>query len=876
MKYMGLNEIREKFLRFFESKGHLAVKSYPLVPQGDKSLLLINAGMAPLKKFFTGESDPPAKRLTDCQKCIRTNDIERVGVTARHGSFFEMLGNFSFGDYFKAEAIGWAWEFLTAVLELPADRLWATVYLDDAEAISLWKAAGMREDHIVRLGKEDNFWEIGSGPCGPCSEIHFDRGEEFGCGSPDCRPGCDCDRFLEIWNLVFTQFNGDGEGGYTPLSHPNIDTGMGLERISCLMQGAGNLFEVDTVRSILDRVCEMTGTPYGKDGKKDVSIRVITDHIRSTVFLICDGVMPSNEGRGYVLRRLLRRAYRHGRLLGVKGLFLSGLAEKVIENSRSAYPELGEKADYIKKIISMEEEKFASTLEGGLALLNKVMDQQTGKVIPGEEVFRLSDTYGFPFDITREIAAERGFTLDEAGFAACMNEQKERARAARKDAGAAGWEGKGPDVLADLPQTVFTGYDTLACDCRILALLDGRTGELSDGECEGNVTLVLDKTPFYGESGGQVGDRGIIGNEKFAVRVENVKRKNGVFLHSGKVLRGFVSPGEAVRAEVDAPRRAAICRAHSAAHLLHAALRRVLGDHVAQAGSYVDDKRTRFDFSHFSAVSAEEIERVEDLVNEAILKGIPVETVETDPESAKKAGATALFGEKYGETVRMVGMGDVSTELCGGTHVKNTAQIGLFKIVSESSVASGVRRIEAVTGENLLDYLKEKEKLISGASAVLKAANPSDLIKKAESVEAELKEAKAKIEELTGEIASMRTSGLYASAVPCGKVKLAFLKSEDMDVGTARKACDSLRDRYPDLVAVIAALSGGKINFVCSCGKEAVESGANAGKICKALGEMTGGNGGGRPDSAVSGGKDASKLDGALSALPGILSGMLS
>jgi len=874
MKRLGLNELRETYLRFFESKGHLAVKSYPLVPMGDKSLLLINAGMAPLKKFFTGESEPPSRRLTDCQKCIRTNDIERVGVTARHGSFFEMLGNFSFGDYFKPEAIAWAWEFLTQVLEIPKDKLWATIYLDDEEAYGYWIKAGMDPTHIVRLGKEDNFWEIGSGPCGPCSEIYVDRGEERGCGSPDCRPGCDCDRFLEIWNLVFTQFNSDGEGNYEPLAHPNIDTGMGLERIACLLQGVNSLFEVDTVRSILDRVCEIAGKTYGENTKNDISIRVITDHIRSTTFLISDGVMPSNEGRGYVLRRLLRRAYRHGRLLGIDGIFLTSLADTVIANSGKAYPELEEKKDYIKKIIRMEEERFAATLDSGLSLLEKVMESAASKVIPGEEVFKLSDTYGFPFDITREIAGEKGFALDEEGFVRCMNEQKERARAARKEMGDAGWTEGADSFLNDIKKTVFCGYESLSCESEILALID-ENGESVGSVSEGKVTVILGETPFYAESGGQVGDKGTIGNNSFAVRVENTVKKDGVYLHKGSVVSGSVQNGAKVTASVCGDCRSAITRNHSSAHLLQAALRKVLGSHVEQAGSYVDERRMRFDFSHFAALTREELDKAETLVNEAILAGLDVETLETDRASAEKMGAMALFGEKYGSTVRVVKMGDASVELCGGCHVSNTAKIGLFKIVSESSVASGVRRIEAVTGLNLLASRGEKEKLIADTAKALKANNPNDIANKAQSLEAELKEEKSKLESLTGELASLRTASLYDSAISLEKVRLAVMKSGDMDVATARKACDKLKDAHPDLVTVIAVSADGKLNFVCTCGKDAVASGAHAGNIVKKMGELTGGNGGGRPDSAVAGGRDASKLEAALAELEGFVRSLL-
>lgn len=862
MKWTGLNELREMFLSFYESKEHLRHKSFPLVPIDDKSLLLINAGMAPLKKYFKGEEEPPRRRMTTCQKCIRTPDIERVGITARHGTFFEMLGNFSFGDYFKREAIHWAWEFCTKVIELPEDRLWVTIYEKDDEAFSIWRdEINMPEERIVRLG-DDNFWEIGSGPCGPCSEIHFDRGEEFGCGSPDCKPGCDCDRFMEFWNLVFTQFDSDGEGGYTPLANPNIDTGMGLERLACLMQGVNNLFEVDTVKNIMSHVSLLTGVDYGEDANKDISLRVITDHIRSTSFLICDGVVPSNEGRGYVLRRLLRRAARHGRLLGVKDVFLYKLCETVAKENLTAYPELNEKLDYIQKIVKIEEERFASLVDSGLELLDKLISdaKKEGKTtLAGNDVFKLSDTYGFPLDLTREIANESGISLDEEGYTSLMTEQKERARASRAAQGDFGWTSEDNDALKDIEKTVFTGYTENTTDAVVVKMTE-------DGE-SGVITVILDKTPFYGEGGGQIGDTGRIYSDSAEYAVVDTKKHDGIYIHICKRVSGTITEGDKVKAEIDVSRRRAIMRNHSAAHLLQAALREVLGNHVEQAGSYVDDERLRFDFSHFTAMTRDELATVEKKVNQHILAGETITTVETDVESAKKAGAMALFGEKYGKTVRLVKMGDFSVELCGGTHLSNTAEAGLFKIISETSVSAGTRRIEAVTGNGVLALLDEKEALLENTAKELKANNINDIAKRAAQLGEELKEAKRQNETLSAQLSSLKTSGLYDSAVDVGGIKVATLKTGDMTVDTARKACDKLKDQHADIVVAIAVLSNGKLNFVTCCGKDAIAKGAHAGNLARMLGQATGGSGGGRPDSAVSGGKDESKADAALGAV---------
>ena len=873
MKWTGLNELREKYLSFFESKDHLRLKSFPLIPINDNSLLLINSGMAPMKPYFQGTKEPPRKRVTTCQKCIRTPDLENVGKTARHGTYFEMLGNFSFGDYFKKEAIPWAWEFLTETLEIPAELLWPSVYEEDDEAYALWRdVIGVPEHKIIRMGKADNFWEHGSGPCGPCSEIYFDRGEKYGCGSPDCKPGCDCDRYMEIWNNVFSQFDNDGKGNYTELSQKNIDTGMGLERLACVLQGVDNLFEVDTVRRILDTVCEYCGKKYGEDYKNDVSIRIITDHIRSTSFMICDGVMPSNEGRGYVLRRLLRRAARHGRLLGIEGAFLAKLCEIVIQENESAYPELREKADYVKKIISIEEERFDATIDTGLSILAGMLEtlEKTGsKVLSGEDAFKLYDTFGFPVDLTKEIVEEKGVTVDEEAFTKLMTEQKVRARENRKAGG--GWSAASADVLTDVAETSFVGYDNVEADAKVIAIVvDGvRVDEVSEGE----FTLVCDKTPFYGEGGGQVGDTGYVLVGDVKVNVVDTKKLDGKYQHICELSdNAVIKVGSTVKLVVDAERREAIKRNHSSVHLLQSALRKVLGDHVEQAGSYVDEHRARFDFSHFQAMTAEEILKVEALVNAYILAGHDVVTMETDMETAKKEGAMALFGEKYGSVVRLVKMGDVSAELCGGTHLSNTAKAGLFKIVAESSVAAGVRRIEAVTGTNVIDYIYNDKKILEDTAKALKTGNVSELASKAQQTEAEIKELKSKLEQQGAQIAAMKTSSLTDSAKKVGEFNLITASFDGMTADEMRAAGDVLKDKDENVVALLASAIDGKVLLLAVCGKNAVKNGANAGKIVKTAATICGGGGGGRPDSASAGGKDVSKIAEALASVESSLS----
>ncbi len=874
MKWTSLNELREKYLSFFESKGHLRLPSFPLVPINDKSLLLINSGMAPMKKYFTGEEFPPRNRVTTCQKCIRTPDLERVGHTARHGTYFEMLGNFSFGDYFKDEAIPWAWEFLTEWLEIPADKLWPSIYENDEEAFVLWKdKVGVDPAKIVRLGKADNFWEHGSGPCGPCSEIYFDRGLKYGCGSPDCKPGCDCDRFMEIWNNVFSQFNNDGNGNYTELAQKNIDTGMGLERLACVMQGVDNLFEVDTVRKILDTVCAIAGKTYGDDAKNDVSIRVITDHIRSSTFMICDGVIPSNEGRGYVLRRILRRACRHAKLLGIDRAFLCELCEVVVGENAEAYPELVEKKDYILKIIANEESRFDATIDAGLSILNDIMAKcaADGKnTISGEDVFKLYDTFGFPIDLTHEIADEKGFAIDEEEFTKLMKEQKDRARAARGNVG--GWDESSKSLISNIDKTEFVGYSTTETDAKVVAIIvdDMLVDEVSEGEC----TVILDKTPFYGEGGGQVGDTGCIGTDDKCVSVVDTKKADGIYLHICTVNEGIIRVGDVVSAEVDASRRAAIMRNHSSLHLLQSALREVLGKHVEQAGSYVDDKNGRFDFTHFAAMTADEIAKVEAIVNVNILRGVAVDTVETDIESAKKMGAMALFGEKYGKIVRVVKMGDCSTEFCGGTHVDNTAKVGLFKIISESSVAAGVRRIECTTGLGVLAILEEQKKAILDVAGELKT-QPSDISKRAAMLQGELHAAKKEIESLNSKLANSKLSGLVDAAVAVGGVKLITAKLDDMQIDAARSLSDEIKAQFDNAVSVFAVVANGKLNFIASAGKKAVECGVHAGKLVGAVASVTGGKGGGRPDNAMAGGVDASKIADALASAEATIVSML-
>jgi len=874
MKWTSLNDLREQYLSFYESKGHLKHKSFPLVPNNDKSLLLINAGMAPLKKYFTGEEEPPRHRMTTCQKCIRTPDIERVGLTARHGTFFEMLGNFSFGDYFKREAIKWAWEFVTEVIRLPEDKVWVTIYENDDEAFEIWnKEVGVPAARIVRLGKEDNFWEIGSGPCGPCSEIYFDRGEAFGCGSPDCKPGCDCDRFMEFWNLVFTQFDGDGNGNYTPLAKPNIDTGMGLERLACIMQGVNNLFEVDTVRNIMYSVCKKANVNYGDNEKSDVSLRVITDHMRGSTFLIADGVVPSNEGRGYVLRRLIRRAARHGRLLGIKDTFLEDVVTVVAKENETAYPELTEKLDYIKKIIGTEEARFAQTIDSGLDKLSDMIEATKAAgsdTLSGEDCFKLSDTFGFPLDLTKDIAAEHGMKIDTDAFAALMAEQKQRARDARSKMGDFGWSDESFDFLANTEKTVFTGYDEYTSEATVVAIIDADSKQSINEISEGDVFVITDRTPFYGEGGGQVGDTGVITKEGGVLKVNDTKKHDGIYIHSCTVDSGVFAVGDKVIASVDAERRNAIKRNHSSVHLLQAALRRVLGNHVEQSGSYVDVQRARFDFTHYAAMTAEEIAATEAAVNKAILDGMDIVTVETDIESAKAAGAMALFGEKYGSTVRMVKMGDFSTELCGGTHLDNTAKAGLFKIVSETSVAAGVRRIEALTGYGVLSLLDEKDALIKETARELKVNKVADIAHRAAALQNEIKAAKHDIEALEAKISSYKTASVAEGALDVKGVKVIAKFMQDTTVDGARAVCDTIKSKDPLSVTVICVNNGGKINFVCCCGAEAVAKGAHAGNILKQVSAIAEGNGGGRPDMATSGAKNADKIGEALGAVADI------
>ena len=875
MKWTSLNDLREKYLAFFESKGHLRLPSFSLIPNNDKSLLLINSGMAPMKKFFTGEEVPPRNRVCTCQKCIRTPDLERVGHTARHGTYFEMLGNFSFGDYFKNEAIPWAWEFLTVTLEIPADLLWPSVYEHDDEAYALWRdVIGVPESHIVKLGKEDNFWEHGSGPCGPCSEIYFDRGEKYGCGSPDCKPGCDCDRFMEIWNNVFSQFNNDGNGNYTELAQKNIDTGMGLERLACVMQGVDNMFEVDTIRKVIDKVCEISGKTYGADAKNDISIRVITDHSRSAMFMIADGVIPSNEGRGYVLRRIIRRACRHGKLLGINRPFLTETVTTSIEESCGAYPELAAKKDYILKVISMEEERFDATVDAGLSILSNLIRgalAEHADVISGEEVFKLYDTFGFPLDLTKEIVAESNLNIDEDTFNSLMLQQKQRAREARANIG--GWDESSKSLLSDLPKTEFTGYTDYRSKAKVIAILsdNGSVDSVNEGEC----SIILDRTPFYGEGGGQIGDTGTIYSDGFIANVYDTKKTDGIYIHIATVVNGTLKVGDEVCADIEDARRDAICRNHSAAHLLQAALRSVLGTHVEQAGSFVNDKICRFDFTHFAALTSDEIRKIEALVNANILVANEIVTKETDIETARAEGAMALFGEKYGSVVRMVKMGSFSTELCGGTHCNNTGKIGLFKIVSESSVAAGVRRIEAVTGLGVLRLIAEKDELLAEAASELKVQNVSDIVKKAAALQNELHNAKKEIDILNSKLASTKLNGILSSAKQIGAVKLISTRLDDMQIDAARALADDIKAKYADTVAVLAVLSDGKLNFIAVAGKDAIAAGAHAGKLVGAVASVCGGKGGGRPDNAMAGGKDLDKIDEALLAAETTLLGFL-
>ncbi len=875
MQWTGLNELREKFLSFFESKGHLRLPSFSLIPKDDNSLLLINSGMAPMKKYFTGEVTPPRKRVTTCQKCIRTPDIERVGITARHGTYFEMLGNFSFGDYFKHEATAWAWEFFTKVLELPEELLYVSIYENDDEAFDIWtKEVGVDPSHIVRMGKEDNFWEHGSGPCGPCSEIYFDRGPEKGCGKPDCHVGCECDRFVEVWNLVFTQFNNDGHNNYTPLDHPNIDTGMGLERLACVMQGVDNLFLVDTVQNIMKHISELTGIKYGESEKSDISLRVITDHIRSTTFMIGDGVMPSNEGKGYVLRRLLRRAARHGRLLGMKEPFLYKVCETVIKENESAYPELREKQEFITKLIKVEEENFLNTVEQGMNMLQGIIDRGDVEVLSGEDSFKLHDTFGFPIDLTREILEEKGISVDIDRFYELLAEQKKRSRDMRKNAGADAWISDSTD-LTDVAKTEFVGYSENETQAEILAIV--KDGERVEAVGEGESAIfVLNKTPFYGESGGQIGDTGVISGEGFEIEVTNTtKDQGGIFLQAGVVKSGSVAVGMSADAKIDAVRRMDIMRNHTAAHLLQAALREVLGNHVEQAGQLVTDHSVRFDFTHFSAPTAQELMAVEERVNEVILAGMPVEVMEMPIDEAKKMGAMALFGEKYGDVVRVVKAGDFSTELCGGTHVDNTAKIGLFKIRQEGSVAAGVRRIEAVTGHGVLKMVEDAMNMIAQTAITLKISNPREIVAGAERVAGELKEQSRKIQELSDKIAATQIDSLMANSQLERGVRIICAAMTDVTGDVIKEMCGKILDVAPKAVIVLAGINEGKVTFGCACGKEAREKGANAGKIVKAVAQIAGGNGGGKPDLAMAGAKDPTKVDEAIMQAKAIILDMI-
>lgn len=878
MKWTGLNELREKFLSFYESKEHLRLPSFSLIPQGDKSLLLINAGMSPMKKYFTGEITPPSNRVTTCQKCIRTPDIENVGKTARHGTYFEMLGNFSFGDYFKREAISWGWEFCTKVMEMDPERLYISVYLEDDEAYDIWtKEIGVDESHMVRFGKADNFWEHGAGPCGPCSEIYYDRGEKYGCGSPDCKVGCECDRYIEFWNLVFTQFENDGNNNYTPLARPNIDTGMGLERLACIAQDVDNLFEVDTVQNIMKHIIKIAGVEYHADEKADISLRVITDHIRSTTFMIGDGVMPSNSGRGYVLRRLLRRAARHGRLLGINRTFLDEVCETVINENKNAYPNLVEKKDFIINVIKTEEESFNRTIDSGLEVLNEMIENSKGSILDAADAFKLQDTFGFPIDLTREILEEKGMTVDEDKFKELLLEQRKRSRDAHKGAGAEGWNDTGV-VSKGIDATLFKGYDATEAEGKVIAIiLDGERVESLENDVY--AAVVTDETAFYAESGGQVGDTGFLVGNSFKFEVENTSKTNdGVFLHYGKVVEGTeLKLGDCVNTLVNAQRRGAIARNHTAAHILQAALRETLGSHVEQAGQLVNENTVRFDFSHFSAMTAEEINAVENKVNKIILSAAPVTMTEMPIEEAKKSGAMALFGEKYGDVVRVVKAGDYSTELCGGTHVSNTGNLGLFKIVSESSVAAGVRRIEGVTGEGVLRYIDSLNNAIIGAAKALKVANPADLEKKAIAVASELKEKDREIDSLTSELTNLRSGSLFDNIVEINGLRVISAVAGEVTVDELRQLSDKAKAMGDDIVCVLAALNKekGSLNFAASCGKAAVAKGVRAGDIVRAVAQKAGGNGGGKPDFAMAGAKEIDKVNDAVSAVADIVASLI-
>ena len=886
-KPFGLNELREMFLSFFETKGHLRLPSFSLIPQNDASLLLINSGMAPMKPFFTGEQEPPRHRVTTCQKCIRTGDIENIGKTARHGTYFEMLGNFSFGDYFKKEAIHWAWEFLTSKewVGLDPERLYPSVFAGnettpaDDEAFRIWnEEIGIPAERIFKFGKEDNFWEHGSGPCGPCSEIYYDRGPEWGCGKPGCTVGCDCDRYIEVWNVVFSQFDNDGENHYTELKQKNIDTGMGLERLACVCQGVPSLFDVDTVMNITSKVTEITGASYGQSHATDVSLRVITDHIRSATFMICDGVLPSNEGRGYVLRRLLRRAARHGKLLGVNDPFLYTVCDTVIHENEGHYPELRERQDYITKVIRVEEENFAKTIDGGLKIFNDMLSEHKAKgesTFSGADAFKLYDTYGFPIDLTLEMVEEQGMKLDEAEFHNQMDEQRQRARKAREALGDLGWAGV--EFGKDVPETQFVGYDHTAIDdAKVVALVveNEQAEELMPGV---EAIVVLDKTPFYAEMGGQVADHGVISADGVTFQVTDVqKNKGGKYMHTGKLPQGVLKVGDTVSASIDVKRRKAVMRAHSATHLLDKALRTVLGDHVHQAGSLVEEDRLRFDFTHFSALTAEELAKVSAMVNEAVLEGYDIHTDVLPIEEAKKKGAIALFGEKYGDTVRVVDMGEgYSVEFCGGTHLDNTAKVGVFHISSEFSVASGVRRIEATTGQASLDVMNRNQEMLFQAAAALKA-KPGELREKAEQTMLEVKTLHQMVEKFKAKESAGEADRFLFGARQVGELKVLTATIADADANKLRQMGDMLRDKAPNVVAVLATVNGEKITFLAVCGKEAVAKGIKAGEIIKNVTAICGGKGGGKPDSAMGGGTNVLKLDDALASIDDFVAGKLN
>ena len=872
--YHGLNELREMFLKFFETKGHLRLPSFSLVPQNDKSILLINAGMTPMKPWFKGEEEPPCHRVCTCQKCIRTGDIDNVGKTARHGTYFEMLGNFSFGDYFKHEAIAWSWEFLTSPqwVGLEADRLYPSIYLDDDEAFNIWnKEIGIPKERIFRFGKEDNFWEHGSGPCGPCSEIYYDRGPEFGCGKPGCTVGCDCDRYIEIWNNVFSQFDNDGQGHYTELKQKNIDTGMGLERLACVCQNVESLFDVDTVMNITHKVSELTGAHYGETEKRDVSLRVITDHIRSATFMICDGILPSNEGRGYVLRRLLRRAARHGKLLGVNEPFLYQVVDTVIHENQGQYPDLREKQTYITKVIRTEEENFGRTIDGGMKIFSDLLAEHQAKgekVFSGADAFRLYDTFGFPIDLTAEMVAEQGMTVDEESFRQLMQEQKQRAREARKALGDLGWAGV--EFGKDIPATEFVGYDHDEFDATVVALVadDELRGEIPAGS---DAVVVLDRSPFYAEMGGQAADHGTISADGILFTVSDVqKNKGGKFMHYGRLTEGTLHVGDTVHAAIDTERRKAIRRAHSTTHLLDAALKKVLGEHVHQAGSLVEPDRLRFDFTHFESITPEQLLAVDTFVNDAILRGIPVVTEVLPIEEAKKKGAVAMFGEKYGDVVRVVEMGEVSMEFCGGTHLDNTAKVGLFRIKSEGSVASGVRRIEAITGKQTLEELRSGQERLIRAAQLLKTTS-NELESRIGGMLSEMKEIKSQLEKFKEQASLGEARTFLTSAKEVKGLKLVTAQRDGMDANALRKLGDFLRDKEPKIVGVLASVKDGKVTLLAVCGKEAVASGIKAGDIIKAIAPICGGKGGGKPDSAMGGGTEVSKVDDALAAVDDLI-----